>query len=189
MQSKKLLNATVSYTGIDDHTYFGLRPNDSTPTPIQFDGRVDYLKVKAERTFTYGKFSLANTVLFQQAVSGEEVFKVPQIVTRQSLYYTDEWFKKALFLQTGINFKYFSSYNMNAYDPVLGEFFVQNDVKLGGFPLVDLFFNAKVRQTRIFVKYEHINALFVNKNEYFAAPGYPYRDPVIRFGLVWNFFL
>ncbi|MCH2490555.1 MAG: putative porin [Flavobacteriales bacterium] len=189
LQSKKLLNAAVSYTGIDDYTYFGLRPNDSTPTPIQFDGRVDYLKVRAERTFTYGKFSLANTVLFQQAVSGEEVFKVPQIVTRQSLYYTDEWFKKALFLQTGINFKYFSSYNMNAYDPVLGEFFVQNDVRLGGFPLVDLFFNAKVRQTRIFVKYEHINALFVNKNEYFAAPGYPYRDPVIRFGLVWNFFL
>jgi len=31
--------------------------------------------------------------------------------------------------------------------------------------------------------------LFGNTNEYFSAPGYPYRDPVIRFGLVWNFFL
>jgi len=189
LQSKKLLNATVSYTGIDDYVYFGISPNDSTPSPQQFNDRVDYLKVKAEKTFTYGKFGLANTVLFQQAVSGEEVFNVPEIVTRNTLYYQDEWFKKALFLQMGATFKYFTKYNMNDYDPVLAEFFVQNDQELGGFPLVDIFLNAKIRQTRIFVKYEHVNSLFTSKNDYFSAPGYPYRDPVIRFGLVWNFFL
>lgn len=190
LTSKKLLDATVSYTGIDDYTYFGLtQANDSTPTPQQFSGRVDYLKVKAEKEFRYGKFGLANTILYQQAVSGEEVFKVPQFVTRNTLFYEDEWFKKALFLQTGITFKYFTEYNMNVYDPVLAEFYVQNQQELGGFPLVDIFFNAKVRQTRIFFSYEHVNSLFTNKNEYFSAPGYPYRDGVIRFGLVWNFFL
>ena len=98
-------------------------------------------------------------------------------------------FKRALFLQTGINFKYFTKYNMNAYDPVLAEFYVQNDQDLGGFPLLDLFFNAKIRQTRIFFKWEHFNSVFTSKNEYFSAPGYPYRDAVIRFGLVWDFFL
>ncbi len=190
LTSKKLLDATVSYTGIDDYTYFGLtQANDSTPTPQQFSGRVDYLKVKAEKEFRYGKFGLANTILYQQAVSGEEVFKVPQLVTRNTLFYEDEWFKKALFLQSGITFKYFTEYNMNAYDPVLAEFYVQNQQELGGFPLVDIFFNAKVRQTRIFFSYEHVNSLFTSKNEYFSAPGYPYRDGVIRFGLVWNFFL
>lgn len=190
LTSKKLLDATVSYTGIDDYTYFGLtQANDSTPTPQQFSGRVDYLKVKAEKEFRYGKFGLANTILYQQAVSGEEVFKVPQLVTRNTLFYEDEWFKKALFLQTGITFKYFTEYNLNAYDPVLAEFYVQNQQELGGFPLVDIFFNAKVRQTRIFFSYEHVNSLFTSKNEYFSAPGYPYRDGVIRFGLVWNFFL
>lgn len=189
LTSKKLLDATVSYTGIDDYVYFGLAENDSTPSPQQSRERVDYLKVKAEKEFTYGKFSLANTVLFQQAVSGEDVFKVPQIVTRNTLYYTDEWFDKALFLQAGVNFKYFTKYEMNAYDPVLAEFFVQDETELGGFPLVDIFLNAKIKQTRIFVKYEHINSLFGNNNQYFSAPGYAYRDPVIRFGLVWNFFL
>lgn len=189
LKSKKLLNATVSYTGIDDYAYFGISPNDSTPSPQQFNSRVDYLKVKAEKEFRYGKFGLANTVLYQQAVSGEEVFKVPQIVTRNTLYFQDELFKKALFLQTGVTLKYFSKYNLNAYDPVLAEFYVQNDEELGGFPLVDFFFNAKIRQTRIFVKYEHVNSLFTNRNEYFSAPGYAYRDPVIRFGVVWNFFL
>lgn len=189
LTSKKLLNATVSYTGIDDFTYFGIKENDSTPTPHQYKERVDYLKVKVEKDLRYKKFGMANTILFQQAVSGEEVFNVPQIVTRNTLYYQDELFKKALFLQTGINFKYFTAYNMNAYDPVLSEFYVQNNEELGGFPLVDIFFNAKIRQTRIYFKFEHFNSLFTSKNEYFSAPGYPYRDPVIRFGLVWNFFL
>jgi len=189
LTSKKLVNASVSYTGIDDYTYFGIKANDSTPTPQQYADRIDYLKVTVEKELKYRKFALANTVMFQQPVSGEAVFNVPQIVTRNSLYYQDHWFKRALFLQTGVTLKYFTTYNMNAYDPVLGEFYVQNDQKLGGFPLVDIFFNAKVRQTRIFFKWEHFNALFSKKNDYFSAPGYPYRDPVIRFGLVWNFFL
>ena len=189
LESEKLLNASLTYTGIDDFTYFAVEPDGITPTPQQFGERVDYLKVKAEKEFTYKKFALMNTVLFQQALTGGEVLNVPEIVTRQSVYYQDEWFKKAAFIQTGISFKYFTEYNMNAYDPVLAEFYVQNDQKLGGFPLVDIFFNAKVRQTRIYFKYEHVNQLFNSTNSHFSAPGYPYRDAVIRFGLVWNFFL
>ncbi len=186
--SKKLFDASVSYTGIDDYTYFGLS-SDSIPQPMQALERVDYLKVKAEKTFTYGNFGLANTIMYQQVVGGESVFNVPQFVTRNSLYYEDHWFSKALFLQTGVNFKYFTKYQMNGYDPVLAEFYVQNNQELGGFPLFDIFFNAKVRQTRIFFKWEHFNQLFQSSNSHFSAPGYPYRDAVIRFGLVWDFFL
>jgi hypothetical protein len=189
LRSDGLLNATVEYTGIDDYTYFAVKSNDSTPSPHQSGDRVDYLKIKLEKEFRYKKFALANTIIYQEALSGETIFNIPQVITRNSLYYQDEWFKKAMFMQTGVTFKYFTKYHMNAYDPVLAEFYVQNDEEFGGFPLVDLFFNAKVRQTRIFFIYEHFNSLFTNKNEYFSAPGYPYRDAVIRFGIVWNFFL
>jgi hypothetical protein len=189
INTKKFGNASVSYTGIDDYAYFGIKPNDSTPSPLQASERVDYLKIKAQKEFKFGHFGLDNTVMYQQVLSGETVFNVPQIITRNTLYFEDHWFKRALFMQTGVTFKYFTEYNMNAYDPVLAEFYVQNNQELGGFPLVDLFFNAKIRQTRIFFVYENFTSLFGGKNEYFSAPGYPYRDNVIRFGLVWNFFL
>ncbi|PQB05001.1 putative porin [Aureitalea marina] len=189
LASSKWLDLTVTYTGIDDYTYYQIRSNDSTPSPSQFGERVDYVKVKAEKEFRWRKFALMNTILFQQALSGEEVFNVPEFVTRNSLYYEDRWFKNALFVQTGLNFTFFTEYNMNAYDPVIAEFYVQNDEKLGAFPLVDLFFNVKVKQTRIFFKWEHFNQLFSSTNKHFSAPGYPYRDAVIRFGLVWNFLL
>ena len=189
INTKKFGNASVSYTGIDDYAYFGIKENDSTPSPLQASERVDYLKIKAGKEFKYGKFGLDNTLMYQQVLSGETVFNVPQIITRNSLYFEDHWFKRALFMQTGVTFQYFTKYNMNAYDPVLAEFYVQNDQELGGFPLVDIFFNAKIRQTRIFFVYENFTSLFGGKNEHFSAPGQPYRDNVLRFGLVWNFFL
>jgi hypothetical protein len=70
---------------------------------------------------------------------------------------------------------------------LLGEFYIQNREELGGFPMLDFFINAKVRQTRIYLKAEHFNSSFTG-NTFYAAPNYPYRDFVIRFGLVWNFF-
>ena len=67
------------------------------------------------------------------------------------------------------------------------EFYVQKQTKIGGFPMLDFFVNAKVRQTRIFLKAEHFNSAWTGYN-YYSAPNYPYRDFIVRFGLVWNFF-
>ncbi len=189
LESNNIVNASVSYTGIDDYTYFAIKANDSTPTPHQYTDRVDYVKVKLQKEFQYKKFGLENTFLYQEALSGEEVLNIPQFITRNTLYFHDEWFKKALFMQTGVTFKYYANYNMNGYDPVLAEFYVQNEQELGGIPYFDIFFNAKVQQVRIYFKYENFGALFTSTKDYFAAPGYPYRDAVIRFGIVWNFFL
>jgi hypothetical protein len=90
-------------------------------------------------------------------------------------------------IQTGITLNYFTEYYANDYNPLLAEFYVQNQTKIGGFPTLDFFINAKVRQTRIFLKAEHFNSSFTGYN-FYAAPNYPYRDFIIRFGLVWNFF-
>src|SRR5690606_298188 len=164
------------------------RSSDLT-TPFQYNSRVNYLKVEAERQMDFGKFSILGRVTYQNILDGQEVFKAPDILSRVSVFYTNEFFKKALFIQTGVTGKYFTEYEMNAYDPVLAEFYVQNDETLGGFPMLDLFVNAKISQTRIYIKWEHFNELFSSQKNYFSAPGHPYRDWKIRFGLVWNFFM
>ncbi|MDT0650692.1 putative porin [Autumnicola edwardsiae] len=187
IDSEKLFNATADFTQIQNHTYFGLT-DAGVVKPFQYGDQVRYLKVKAEREFDFGKFGMYHTLMYQNVLNGADVLKLPDFVTRNSFYYQDHWFQRALYLQTGFTFKYFSEYEMNGYDPVLAEFFVQNQQELGGFPVVDFFFNGKVRQTRIFFKLEHLNALLTG-NDNFSAPGYPYTDFLVRFGLVWNFFL
>jgi hypothetical protein len=90
-------------------------------------------------------------------------------------------------LQTGITFNYFTKFYANDYNPILGEFFVQNQTQIGAFPNLDFFINARIQRTRIFLKAEHFNAA-MSGNNYYSAPNNPYRDYMIRFGLVWNFF-
>ncbi|RKS55047.1 putative beta-barrel porin [Gillisia mitskevichiae] len=187
LESTNLVDVDASYTRITNYTYFSTNEEDLTK-PFQESGEISYFKLKAGREFQYGKFALDNTLMYQQVLNGESVLNVPEFTTRNTFYYRDHWFKRALYLQTGLTLKYFTSYQMDGYDPVLAEFYVQNDQSLGGFPVVDFFFNAKVKQTRIFFKLEHLNSL-LDANNNFSAPENPYRDFLVRFGLVWDFFL
>ena len=185
------LTASLKLTSINDYLYFS---NDATDeqqqiiSPKQYDKTINYLSVNLSREFKWWKLALDNTILYQEVDQENSVLNVPKITTRNSLYYTDFLFKKALFLQTGFTLNYFTKYYMNDYNPVVTEAFVQTDRKIGDFPMVDLFINARIRQTRIFLKAEHFNTIFSSDRNYYTAPNYPYRDFMIRFGLVWNFF-
>ncbi len=188
IKAKKIAELEASYTTIDNYTYFA-KDADSITVPLQFSESIDLLKVKLTQGIKVWKIGLENTVMYQSVNGGDQVYNVPEIITRNSLYFEDHWFKNnALFLQTGVTLKYFTKYNADAYDPVLSEFYVQNEEELGGFPQIDLFFNAKIRQTRIYFKVENFGEAF-SQNKEFSTPGYATRDAVIRFGLVWNFFL
>lgn len=156
-------------------------------SPLQAASAVNYVSLKASKEIKWRKFALDNTLLWQRVEQTESVLNVPDLVARNTFYYSSHFFKKALFLQAGVTLNYFSSYYADEYNPVLGTFFVQNERKIGDFPLIDVFVNAKIRTARLYFKAEHINAGMTGLN-YFSSPGQPYRDFVFRFGLEWNFF-
>ena len=181
--NSKWINATLNFTNIDNYTYF-----DENNKPQQFGNQITYLKVKGNKEFKYWKLALDNTFMYQNVSSGSSVFRVPEFVTRNTFYYTDYWFKgKPMLVNIGVTFKYFTKYKANAYNPLLAEFTLQNTDEIG-FPTFDVFFNAQVRRTRLYLKVDNVTSGFSKKN-YFSAPNYPYRDFTIRFGLVWNWFI
>ena len=187
--SSELINLKLDYTTINNYTHFNKTDTDPYLLKVnQHNGTVNYFRARIGKEIKFGKFAINNTLLYQKVIDGDGVLNVPSFVTRNTLYYSNHFFDKALFLQTGINFSYFSKYNMNAYDPVLAEFYVQNENQRGAFPRLDFFINAKVRQTRIFFKIEHFNSSLTGYN-YYSSPNNIYRDFSIRFGLVWNFFM
>lgn len=183
-------SASLTVSSLKDHLYFqdtNASYDTLTVSPNQYSGSINYLSLKVSKEFKFRKWALDNTVLYQKTDQNDDILNVPQLVTRNTLYYSDHIFKKALYFQTGFIFSYFTEYYANDYNPVLGEFFVQNQRKIGAFPVVDFFINAKVRNTRIYLKAEHFNSSFTG-NTFYSAPNYPYRDFIVRFGLVWNFF-
>jgi len=184
------LTGEVKYTVLKDHLYFADTSkvaNVQILRPLQYANAINYLEIKASREFKFGRFALDNTLLYQKVDQSDLILNVPEFVTRNTFYYSNNFFKKALFMQTGIVFNYLTEYYGDDYNPVISEFFVQQNKKIGGFATFDFFVNARIRQTRFYLKAEHLNALFSQSN-YYSTPNIPYRDFVIRFGLVWNFF-
>ncbi|SEC20047.1 Putative porin [Tenacibaculum sp. MAR_2009_124] len=176
-------NASLDITNIDNYTYF-----DEDGSPAQYGSNINYLKAKVSKEFKFWKFGFDNTLMYQKVASGSDVLRVPEFVTRNTLYYMDNWFKgNPLLVQIGATFKYFSEYKANAYNPLLGDFMIQNNTEIG-YPTVDFFFNARVRRTRIYFKADNLSSFFLKK-DYLSAPNHPYRDFVIRFGVVWNWFI
>ncbi|MFD2824435.1 putative porin [Lacinutrix iliipiscaria] len=188
LQSHKIANVTLSFASINDYTYFSKDIIDDAVKPFQNNKTINYFKLKVDKDIRFRNFGLLNTILYQNVKDDNEVLNVPQLVTRNTLYYSNHFFKKALEVETGITFSYFTKYNMNAYDAVLAEFYTQDDNEYGAFPRFDFFINARIRQARIFLKAEHFNSAWTGYN-YYSAPNYPYRDFTVRFGIVWNFFL
>ena len=184
INSPKWGMAKASYNSVDSYTYF-----DENSKPVQTSKTLNYFNVKAEKSLHYGKFTLTNTIMYQKVINGEGFFRVPDIITRNSLYFSSFVFKgKPMYLQTGVTLKYFSSFKANAYNPLLSEFVLQNNTQIGNYPILDFFANAQIKRTRLFLKVENFSAGFTGR-KYYAAPNYPYRDLTVRFGLVWNFFI
>ena len=192
--TSRWVDLSVQFSVLKDHLYFN-NVSDVAQTlaktqivaPSQYGGTISYLSLKASREITFGKFALDNTILYQRVDQVRAILNVPEIVTRNTFYYSNYLFKRALFLQTGISLNYFTSYFANDYNPVIGEFFVQNEKQIGNHPNFDFFINAKIQRTRIFFKAEHFNS-FLTGNNFYASPNNPSRDFTIRFGLIWNFF-
>ncbi len=187
----------ITATGQQISNYFYFKNSSETPltnyliTQEQHtDSTINYLKVKYEGELVLLKklhISLINTLQYQNVEGGEGVLHVPEIIARSTLAYTNWVADKAMYLQTGFNFKYFTSYFGDSYVPVIGEFASQNQLAIGGFPMFDFFFNGKIKTARIFIKMEFFNH-DLGKPNFFSAPAYPFRDRVFRFGIVWNFF-
>ncbi|PZD76513.1 putative porin [Mesonia sp. K7] len=195
LKSKKFVNANLSLYQIDNYTYLksqvaveNIYEQDSVIKAYQYQDRVDYLKLHVNKNFSYGKFHLYNDVIYQKASGGEDVFRTPDLVTRNTLLYEDHWFKKAMFLQTGFIFNYFSDFAANAQNAITGDYVLQNNIEIGNQYTLDFFFNAKVDQARLYFKAENLTTI-LSQNNNFYAPLQPNRDFIIRFGIVWNFFL
>ena len=189
-----ILDLDIDLISVKKHVQFEKLIDDNSPginnysiVPVQYLDNLEVLKIKLARKIKFGKFSIDSKLLLQKTMS-DNIINLPEIVSRNTFYYSTDMFKKALYLQTGFGVKYFSKFYMNGYDPLLSELYVQNDKEIGEFPIIDFFINAKIQQTRLYFKFEHFNSSFTGYN-YYSAPNYPYRDFTFRFGLVWNFFM
>ena len=174
----------ANYFRIGQLAYF-----DSSAMPQQSTSSVNISQIGGETTFTYRKFNFNAKVLVQNVLSNKDVLPLPEFIGRANVYYQSKIFKKAAEIQTGIKAYYFSKFASQQYFPILNEFILPStdSHSIGGRPMVDVYFNMKVKRMMIYAEAQHLNTTFM-KNQSYAAPFYPVADFRLNLGLVWYLF-
>ena len=188
--NKKFGQFSLSGSLINNYVYVSTENSDIEsyiPQINQAEFDIKLFKLKYVKNFIFGKFSMNNSFLIQDVEQNDNILNIPDFVYRNSFFISEKIFKNVLEIQSGFNFKIFSKFFINEYNPVISTFHIQDKRKIGGFPIVDFFLNAKIRQTRLFFIFEHINSSF-SENNFFTTPSMPYRDSNFRFGLNWSLF-
>lgn len=197
------------WTLINNYTFFYNNTslsyfNERFKTVVfQTDEIIDYMKIRFDQKFDFGNFTWANNIQYQKVNQQKDLneilgdplaLNVPEWLIRSTLMLTSSLFNNSLFFQTGTTFFYFTEFYADQFNPLLSEFVTQNNTKIGNYPRVDIFFNAKIQSSRIFLKLENVSAPIkhlINIDapyNYYSGPFVPYRDFSVRFGLIWNFF-
>lgn len=119
--------------------------------------------------------------------NNDDAIRIPELFVNAQLSYSNIFFNGNLDMHAGIDFHWKSAYYAPGYDPAIQQFYNQNDFESPAIPLVDLFFNAKIKRARVFFKYN--NALqLIRGAGYFASPYYPGQRTVFDFGFDWSFY-
>ncbi|MBO5816831.1 MAG: putative porin [Paludibacteraceae bacterium] len=171
----------VSFENITQHIYF-----DFDGTPKQMDGNIQVLAADLQFNITTPWVNLDNSVVYQ--MSSSDKLPLPTLTLYNNLYYHGTWVK-VLDVQIGVDMRFFTKYYAPILNPALGQFCVQNETKIGNYPVMNAYANFYVRKLRLklFAQYQHFNASFMNK-QYFEMPNYPMAPDMFRAGLAWHFY-
>lgn len=171
----------VKQTSINNLIYFGLKAK-----PEQNDGFVSIREAYGNFYYKLWRFEIEGIASLQKA-SNEDVVHLPLFLARMKLAYSQPIFKKAATIQPSITVQYFTKYYADAYMPALRTFYLQDQVKIGNFPFMDLALSINVKKADIYVAYNNMFLLTGNRDA-FIAPHYPMRGSKIFIGINWRLF-
>ena len=159
-----------------------------TVTPMQTTSTIGLLTLQLNQRLTYGILNWDNVLTFQQSTD-QDILPVPNFNIYSNIYLKFK-IAKVLKCDFGADVRYFTKYYAPDYSPALGSYAIQgnkdNRVKVGNYPVVNVYFNFFLKHARFFVMMSHVN--IGGSKEYFFTPHYPLNEQILRFGVSWNFF-
>ena len=171
-----------SFTNSDDNgRLYNMAYSRQASSPITV------LTAEVAQDLAFGPLHWETTLTWQKSTN-QDVLPLPAINAYTNLYLR---FKIARVLNCdfGADARFFTKYAAPDYFPLLGQYTVQeneNKQKIGGYPVINAYFNFKLSRARFFVMMSHVNCGSGNK-EYFFTPNYPLNGRVFRFGISWDF--
>lgn len=134
----------------------------------------------------------------------QDAISLPELFVNSQLSYENIFFNGNLDMHGGVDVHWKSPYHPLGYDVPTQQFFIQGSspgelntpfmqpgeegrFRTPSFPVVDVFFNAKIKRGRIFFRYNNLLQLITGEG-YFPTPFFPGQRNSIDFGFDWSFY-
>jgi len=185
-QKSRGLTASFQYKLIQNFQYFG-----SGYQPLVYDKALSYMKGTVSNQLKLSTHWNWYNELSLQLVDPNAPLHLPVIFTRQRLAFEGNFFKN-LFLSTGLELIYHSAFQPDAYMPLTGQFYLQDQFTTNNRPIANAFLNFRIKRFKGFIRMEQLNTLLATSNQLgtryqFTAPNYLGTGTWLRVGIWWNF--
>lgn len=177
-----------TYIGTSYSTGTDLTRSAHSAAVRQSSDAITVITAALKQDFTFGPLNWENVITYQKSTN-ENIIPVPALNIYTNMYLKFR-IAKVLSTEFGADCRYFTEYAAPEYVPGIGQFAIQENadkIKIGNYPIVNIYANFNLKGTRFFVMYSHANAGMGNKNQFYT-PHYPTNTSVLRFGISWNFF-
>lgn len=164
---------------IQNYVYIG-----KEGVPQQSGSNLQVVTARLKQDIIYRAFGWENEVAYQLS-SDKNVLPLPQLSIYTNMYVAFK-LAKVLTLQLGANMYYNTAYHAPYYEPASQQFQMQDEVKVGGYPLVNAYVNFHLKQARFFVMAYNLSSKFVDPN-YFSLAHYPLNPMVLKMGIAVTF--
>ncbi|HNR27723.1 MAG TPA: putative porin [Bacteroidales bacterium] len=172
--------ATFSYGLLGKMIYY-----DTLGVVRQAEQPVNVMTATLTQNFRLWYFRFDHRLLFQFS-SNKEILPLPLFSANIRYYIEIPVVKDVMTAQIGADITFHTAYFMEAYNPALGNFHVQNEKKYGNTPYIDAFIHMKWKRATIYAKYINVAQGWPDSG-YFSAPHYIRPQRVFKLGITWPF--
>jgi hypothetical protein len=174
-----------NYYVLRNYIYF-----NKEAVPDNYSENLNYFSINAIKTLVLWKLYFMNELVYQVS-DNKDVLPLPDFIIHNSTYF-DHTFKFKLTkgefrAMLGVDVYYNTKFKGYGYMPALAQFYTQNEITIGNYPLMDAFLNIQLKRTRVFLKLQHFNSQWFEQN-YYSTVGYPYSQYEFKFGISWIFY-
>jgi hypothetical protein len=191
-----------TFTRLGNYIFFKEDPvsqGQQRVLPMQSSGQQVFVLPELRFSITFMRhINFATQIIYAKLLDNpDDAIQLPDLFINTQLSYANIFFNGNFDIHGGVDIHYKSAYYPLGYDVPVQQFYVQQQLiqdetlnsplRSPAFPIIDLFFNARIKRGRIFLKYHNLIQAFT-KQGYMPTPTYPGQRNILDFGFDWSFY-
>jgi len=175
----------ASLINVKNNIYYGY-----DKAPAQAEGSAQLLSFGLNLNLNFGKNIHWENQGIYTGITGDteamDALRIPELFINSRLYYGSYWFDEKIYMMFGVDAHYKSDYYAPAYNPVIQQFYLQNDFVIPSYLLMNAFLEFQIGTLSMFIQFENLTQ--PPSSGYFTYPYYTGQSRILEVGIRWQFF-